>query len=59
MELSKREYIAAMVLQGLLAGCDENYNYGSYAAAVSEALSITDELLKRLAETSIPKENGE
>jgi hypothetical protein len=47
--LSKREYIAIQMLTGLLAGCDENYNYGGdYDKAVKEAVQLADTLIAEL-----------
>ena len=47
--LTKREYMAVHILTGLLAGCNENYNYANDPnIAANEAVNYADALLQAL-----------
>jgi hypothetical protein len=46
--LTKREYFAAMAMQGLLSNGTINHGYSTYEGWAKEAIKAADELLNQL-----------
>lgn len=49
--LTKREYVAAMAMQGLLSSVGENEYYECHSDCAKAAVSYADALLKQLEES--------